>query len=137
MLLVLALLAVMAPQLLAAAPQEVSAARASSYFSKNYAYISSSGGTISVSFYVKAYSTMTSLGASKIQIYNSSGSVVKTFYSSSTSGMLGSNCSTYSGSVSYTGTSGTKYYAAVTFYASNSGGSGKAYATTDTVTVTA
>ena len=99
--------------------------QASSYISSYSAYVEagSTSGSLKVQFSITATGKMTSLGASKIQIYNSSGNCVKTFYATSTTGMLASNRYAYSSSVTYTGaTSGSKYYAIVTFKASNSSG---------------
>lgn len=85
---------------------------------------SSYGGTgsVKITFNITATGKMTSLGAQKVKIYNSSGTCVKTFDGYTTTGMLGSGYA-YSSSVTYTGaTSGAKYYAVVTFKASNSSG---------------
>lgn len=99
--------------------------QASNYISSYSAYVEagSTTGSLKVQFNITATGKMTSLGASKIQIYNSSGTCVKTFYSTSTTGMMASNRFSYSSSVTYTGaTSGAKYYAVITFKASNSSG---------------
>lgn len=97
--------------------------QASYYINSYWASASGGPGSIKVSFGIVATGKMTSLGAMKIQILNSSGTVVKTFYASETSGMLASNRYSYSSSVTYYGaTSGAKYYAVVTFKASNSSG---------------
>jgi hypothetical protein len=78
---------------------------------------------------------MTTIGATSIKIYKYGGtSPVYTFNSSSYSSMLGSNRISYGSSVSYSGTSGTKYYAVVTFYAKNSNGSSTETYTTGYVT---
>lgn len=99
--------------------------QASNYINSYTAYVEagSTSGSLKVQFSITATGKMTSLGASKIQIYNSSGTCVKTFYATSTTGMLASNRYAYASSVTYTGaTSGSKYYAVVTFKASNSSG---------------
>ena len=95
----------------------------SSYISIYGASISGSDGTVTVSFNITAKSKMTSLGATSVQIKKSAGATVKTFYSSSTSGMMGSNRTYFSGSVSYTGISGHKYYAVINYKAANASGS--------------
>jgi hypothetical protein len=92
------------------------------------------GGSITIMFDVIGYGTMTKLGALSIKLYTSSGSLVKTFSASNSSNLMGSNVASYSGSVSYAGTSGTSYYAVVTFYASNNSGTGTSTFTTPTVT---
>lgn len=102
----------------------------SNYISTCGASISGSNGTITVSFNITAKSKMTSLGATSVQIKNSAGATVKTFYSSSTSGMMGSNRTYFSGSVSYTGVSGNRYYAVVNYKATNASGSDTSSCTT-------
>lgn len=62
--------------------------QASYYINSYWASASGGPGSIKVSFGIVATGKMTSLGAMKIQILNSSGTVVKTFYASETSGML-------------------------------------------------
>lgn len=96
--------------------------QASYYITSDWASVSGGTGSITVSFSISATGKMTSLGAQYIDIYNASGTCVKTFKSSTTSGMLTSGYS-HSSSVTYTGaTSGARYYAVVTFKASNSSG---------------
>lgn len=103
-----------------------------SYYINSY-WASSTGGTgsITINFGIVATGIMTSLGAQSVHIYNANGTLVKSFYSSTTSGMLGSNRASYSSSVTYNGaTSGAKYYAVVTLKASNStGGDSGTYTT--------
>lgn len=110
--------------------------QASRYIISTYAYAEtgSSTGTINIQFNISANGKMTSLGASKIQIYNTSGTCVKTFYASSTSGMLGSNRYAFSSYVTYSGKSGSKYYAVVTFKASDSSGGDSCTYTTEYAT---
>ena len=94
--------------------------QASYYINSVYAYATGGTGSITVNFNIAAAGKMTSLGAQYVQIYNSKGTCIKTFDCYSTSGMLGSGYS-YSSSVTYKyATSGAKYYAVVTFEASNS-----------------
>jgi hypothetical protein len=106
----------------------------SQYISSTSASISANSGVITVSFNIIATGTMTSVGATKVQIKDSGGNTVKTFYSSTTAGMMGYNRIIYSGSVSYSGTSGQKYYAVVSFKAANSSGSDTTSRTTGYVT---
>lgn len=96
---------------------------ASSYIASVGASISGSDGTITVSFDIFGTGKMSSIGATKVQIKNSNGTTVKTFYSSSTADMIGYNRISYASSVSYPGTVGQKYYAVVYFKAANSSGS--------------
>jgi hypothetical protein len=102
--------------------------RASNYFNAYSASISKSSTTITISFSVTATGTMTTLGVSSIEIYkrnpNSvSWTYVTTLNSSNTSGLTRTNHFTYTSSAVYTGETGKEYYAKVTFYAANSGGS--------------
>lgn len=99
------------------------------YIILNSASISAESGKVTVTFSITGTGTMTTIGASTIKIYTASGTLVKTYYS-----QYGYNLMKYSGSVTYIGTSGTKYYAVVKFYAANSSGSGTATYTTGTVT---
>lgn len=108
-------------------------ARSSEYIRTASATASGGSGSITVSFSITAKSSMDKLGASKIEIKNSSGTIVKTFYSSTTTGMTTSNAISFSNSVTYNGTSGVKYYAVVYFIASNTNGSGTGSCTTNTV----
>lgn len=101
-------------------------ARASAWFSGYGASVVASGsGKINIEFTVVGTGTMTKLGVSTIDIYKSNGTFVKTIsYTASGNGyMMGYNTAFHSGSVPYSGVSGQKYYAVVTFYAKNSSGS--------------
>lgn len=93
--------------------------RASAYINTVWASASKSGGTVTVKFSITGTNTMSSLGATTIAIYNSSGTVVKSFSSSTTSGMMGYNKMYHNSSVSWDGAeSGKKYYAIVFYKAS-------------------
>lgn len=97
--------------------------QASYYINAVSASASGGTGSITVYFNIAATGKMTSLGAQSVLIYNSAGTLVKSFYASSTTGMLASDRYSYSSSVTYNGaTSGARYYAVVTFEASNSSG---------------
>lgn len=107
--------------------------RANAYINSKSGSIACAGsGKININFRVNACDVMTTLGASKIELYKDDGTWVKTFYSSSYSNMLGSNTYTYGSSVSYNGVSGVSYYAVITFYASCAQGSSTATYTTTT-----
>lgn len=133
----------MAAVLLLGVPAAAAAAdpmqpQASNYFRSRTTYISRpSAGAVKVSFSADGYSTMTKLGAKSIKIYQSydsnTWSLVKTYSSDSTTGLLGSNKSSYSGSVTYSGYVGVYYKAYVQFYAQNSGGSESRYSWTNVV----
>lgn len=85
----------------------------------------SGGGKITVSFSILCNDIMTTVGATKIEIKNSSGTTLKTFNSTDSgySSMMGSNALRHSGSVVYQGSSGSTYYAIVYFKAENNYGS--------------
>lgn len=117
-----------------AAGEDAVAPAASAYINAVWAQAIGSDGTVTVNFSITATGTMTSLGATEIQIRNSSGSVVKAFYPSTTGGMTGYSRSYYQSSVTwYNATAGAKYYAVVYYQATNSsGGDSSSYVTTYT-----
>lgn len=103
--------------------EDVVSPRASYYIAAYYASITETNGTVTVYFDIEATRQMTSVGVTTIRIKDSSGATVKTFYSSSTDGMMSYNAYFHVGSVTYQGTPGKKYCASVTFKAANSSGS--------------
>lgn len=104
--------------------------QASDYIASTKASIYGGNGTITVNFSIAATRKMDSLGATVIRIKDTSGNVVKTFYSSSTDGMMGSGRAFFDGSVTYNATAGKKYYAVVSFKAADStGGDSDSYTT--------
>lgn len=112
-------------------------ARASNYISRCSASASAAGsGKVTVTFTINATGVMTSLGATKVEIKNSSGTTIKTYNHTDTgySSMMGSNRSTYTSSVTYSGAVGATYYAVVYFKAANSSGSDTDSITTYSVT---
>lgn len=107
--------------------------RANPYINSKSGSIACAGsGKININFRVNASDVMTTLGASKIELYKADGTWLKTFYSSAFANMLGANTYTYASSVSYNGVSGESYYAVITFYASCDRGSSTATYTTNT-----
>lgn len=114
-------------------------ARASDYFwYTDVRATPQGGGKLIVEFDVGSTEIMTELGASKIVIYeqqsNGTYAAVKTFTRYNTSGMIVKDDSCVYNKVSYSGTSGTKYYAVITFYAKNAKGSETKQRTTNTIT---
>lgn len=106
------------------------------YIESVVAVASKSGDTMTVTFTVYGTGIMTYIGASSVKIYTSGDTLVKTFWSSENSSMLGRNRSTHTSTVSYDGTDGTSYYAVVKFYATDSTtGSGSETYTTNTITL--
>lgn len=96
--------------------------RSSRYMASAHAAVSAmGGGTIKITYSVTAYYTIDELGACQINLYKSNGQLMKTYYSSAYANMMGYNCSTHSGTVTYPGTPGTSYYATIYFYAEDGG----------------
>lgn len=111
----------------AAAPGEPDGPQKNSYILKTTVGIAPLGnGKIEVDFSVTATSKWPDVGATHVQIYNSSGKCVKT-YACTDSGygyMIGHNTIKHTESVTYQGSSGQQYYAIVTFFAGTLGGAG-------------
>ena len=100
-----------------------SVARSSEYINSVWASASGGIGSVTVEFSITATGKMSSLGATIIEIKDSTGTTVRTFKSSSTGGLMGSDQTYYYNSKTWYGaTSGCKYYAIVYFKASNSSG---------------
>ena len=98
--------------------QKDEGAKSSTYIlSKRAAVSAMGGGTIKITYSVTAYYSIDELGACQINLYKSNGQLMKSYYSSAYASMMGYNCSTHSGTVTYPGTPGTSYYAIITFYA--------------------
>lgn len=85
--------------------------------SKSASILVDDSGKITIHFTVSAKGTCSTLGVSSISLYNSDGTLLKTYYSSAYANMLGSNVSYHSGTVTYPGKVGQSYYAVVNFYA--------------------
>ncbi len=116
---------------------------ASDYFNSWRCEASPAGnGNIYIYFKVTATRTMSKLGVSSIAIYkelpnNAGYTMVHSYNSYSTSGLLGSGLFVHSYSTTYQAEVGGKYYASFAFYAENaSGGSETRYYSTLVITVT-
>lgn len=116
---------------------------ASDYFDSWRCSASPAGnGNIYIYFKVTATRTMSKLGVSSIAIYkelpnNAGYTMVHSYNSYSTSGLLGSGLFVHSYSTTYQAEVGGKYYASFAFYAENaSGGSETRYYSTLVITVT-
>lgn len=77
----------------------------------------SGSGKILVSYDVSSNGTADSLGVSSIEIYKSDGTYVTTINGSTSNGLVRNNSIRHRSSYTYTGTSGTSYYAEVTVFA--------------------
>ena len=111
------------------------ATRASNYFWVTEVWGTPlSDGEIAIEFDVGSTHTMQQLGATEIVIWeqqnNGSYEDVKTF----SGGMLDRNTTSAYRMVTYQGTSGTKYYATIAFYAKDSEGSEYLYRNTSIFT---
>ena len=97
--------------------------RASNYIHSTYARTSNTNGTVKVYFQIVGTGTMNSIGAAQIKIKDSTGTVCATFNYKTTSGMMSYSASAHMGNVYYyNGSASTRYYAEVTFQASNNSG---------------
>ena len=94
---------------------------------------SSSTGKIVITYDVTANTIADSIGVSNIKIYKSNGSYVTTIYATSSNNLKGSNTVRHRTSYTYTGTSGTYYYAQVTVFATIDGVTDSRTITTNTV----
>lgn len=113
------------------------APRASRYIiSKSASVIPTGSGNLTIEFSVTGSGTMTKIGASVVEVYKEDGTLIKTYSYTNPSyaNMMGYNTFQYSSNVTYSGVSGQRYYAIVTFFAKNSNGSDSKTYTTSTVT---
>jgi hypothetical protein len=103
-------------------------------------FLSSYGGSISrvssgnlrVNFTVRATAIYSRVGASIISIQERNGNSWRTvaiFYSSTTSGMMGSNTIIHSGNINYAGTAGVEYRASITVFAGGTTGDQRNFVT--------
>ena len=122
-----------------ASPSQAIEPRASDYFAVTQAWATAlGGGKVIVEFDMGTTHTMKQLGAKEIVLKEKQSDggydTVKTYTSSNTAGLIKTNSTCAYGSVTYSGTSGKKYYAIVKFYAKNSDGSETLYQATNTIT---
>lgn len=116
------------------APATFALTRASEYITSTRATITAkSNGVMSIGFHILGTGAdMEDIGASIIDVYDSSGKCVQTFnYNDPGYGdMMGHNTWTYTSSVTFQGVIGEKYYAEVGFYCGDSkGGDADVYVT--------
>lgn len=93
----------------------------------------SSSGKINITYDVSANDIADSLGISQIKIYKSNGNYVTTIYPTSFNNFSASNTVRHRATYTYTGTSGTSYYAEVTVFATIDGVTDNRTVTTNTV----
>ncbi len=92
-----------------------------------------SAGKIVITYDVLANSIADSVGVSSMKIYKSDGSYVTTITATSLNGFTDSGVMSHRNSYTYTGTSGTSYYAEVTVFATIKGVTDSRTVTTNTV----
>lgn len=92
-----------------------------------------SAGEIIITYDVCANAIASSLGVSKIEIYKLNGSYVTTIYPTSLNGLKTSKAMWHRSSYTYTGISGTYYYAEVTVFATIDGVTDSRTVTTNSV----
>lgn len=90
-------------------------------------------GQIIITYDVLSNSIAESLGVSSMKIYKANGTYVTTIYASSLNGFTTSGTMRHRSSYTYTGTSGTYYYAEVTVFATIDGVTDSRTVTTNTV----
>ena len=113
--------------------------RASHYFSVTAAWATALGnGKILIEYDMASTDIMDELGVKTIEVEekqpDGSYETVRTYNRYNTSGLIRTDNVCAGGSITYSGISGRKYYAIVTFYAKDSDGSEIMYHATNTVT---
>ena len=106
--------------------------RASEYISDYEAnlFTGSSSGELRLDFMINVTKSCTSYGISRIRLYTEDGDFIKSITGSKSNGLLTGSGRTYLSDYDISATSGERYYAVVTFYASDANGSdSKTYTT--------
>jgi len=112
----------------------VASARGSVYIHTYNASMSAgSSGKVTVSYSITGVSKMDEIGSIKITIYEN-GTLVKTYMSSNTTGMMGSSKVTHASTVTYSGIKGKSYKANVTYKCGKDGGYDNRLLETNSVT---
>lgn len=95
-----------------------------------------SKGKITVFYRVSANAptAINSIGVSSIKIYKANGVYVTTISGTTSNGLVARNVTSHSGTYSYTGVSGTSYYAQVTMFATAGGTTGNGTVKTNMIT---
>lgn len=91
-------------------------------------------GQIRIPYSVSSRGVANSIGVSSIRIYTADGTHKATIAGNTSNGLLAKNTSKKSGTYTYSGVSGTSYYAVVTFSAIVNGTSDAKVVTTNTIT---
>lgn len=104
----------------------------SNYFSSYGCYVHNVGGKVTFTATVTALHTMDRLGVTRILIYKSDGTYVKTVYGSTSNGLLKDNRASFAGEYVYQGDANTSYYGVVYFTCRDENGSDSRHVTTNT-----
>ena len=94
----------------------------------------SSKGKVIIKYTIIASKIASSIGVSSIKIYKSDGTYVTTISGTTSNGLVLKNTSTHTGTYTYSGVSGTSYYAHVTVFATAGGITSSGTVKTNTVT---
>lgn len=136
MLVTVALFSITSPVYATDTENEV-APQSSAYIAAVWASATGVNGCVKVDFSITATGPMERLGATSVAIINSSGTIVQSYFYTSTPGMMGYNRTYFAGSVTYRdATPGGRYYAVVGYKAGDSTGSDTTSYTTAFTTVT-
>lgn len=106
------------------------------YISRCTAFAScgTNSGEMKVSYDVSTSKLTTTVGVKKIEVYKASGAKIATITGTTQNGLLKIDATRHSGSYTYSGISGQKYYFEVYFFAEDANGSDTKSSTTSTVT---
>ncbi len=94
----------------------------------------SSAGKIVIRYQLTASKMASSIGVSSIKIYKSDGTYITTITGTTANKLIANNKTTYSNTYTYSGVSGTSYYAKVTMFATAGGVTSSGTVKTNTVT---
>lgn len=120
-----------------ATPTLASDDRSSAYIDSASASIKTGtySGQIKLSYAVySAIGSADRIGVSKIQVYNSSGSLYNTILGTVTNGLVATHTISHSGNYTLNCVAGNSYYCVVTFFVSDSTGGDTCTITTNTAT---
>lgn len=87
-----------------------------------------------IRYQLTASKMASSIGVSSIKIYKSDGTYITTITGTTANKLIANNKTTYSNTYTYSGVSGTSYYAKVTMFATAGGVTSSGTVKTNTVT---
>lgn len=122
---------ILTPNVASAAVNPSTGPQASNYISTYLGYISKSGNTIQISYYVSGVGIMDSIGSPSIYLYESQDgmnyTMVKAFNCSSNPSMMAYNTQAHGGVLTYNGNANYYYKAYICVYAGRNGGGDSRY----------